>query len=580
MLLRNVLKGLRRKPGWMIVSVILLTSAVFLWLLSSSLVDMSTASIPEKHLTIAVPNGLSNTENVYDAIEHIRTSVSLVTDMDNRVHLKAYTFDGIPYIPSIAPELVSHANICILTLKMNNLQSSDQWNGSVRTRYVHDYDLEVVQIHELHEIYANVEIGTDIYMQLRTPTKEEDWAEQGKTYLVWGRLQQIERDGRLIYQLVPSGIGQSKTVEQNGEHLVYVQKTGEAIPTVSELPDSLDDFLKTDMGKSWQDLIFPIANILYSSVDVIGTDIPDSIRAFNLEETTVVDGTVLTEKQCKRGERVCLVSEQLAQINGWAVGDSIPLSMYGGASRPTVYHTVSGFFFEADYRIVGIYRNAEEYTGGARGVHPNTVFVPLRSIENMNTKGTDVSLVMEAGNENLFETEMLKLGYAGLFSYYSGPETEDAITRIAIEEARERWIEQATLLARYIRWSGVLLIVVTVFGVMRGCRTEIGYCYRIETAERILFSHILLRVLLTGLLSCALSVIMAFWQLPTVASRILHALAEPVFVNSLTEALPVLPFAWRALMLCMGVILLCGIVFAAIGTKRSYHYSYREGSEL
>jgi len=573
MLVKNSFKCLRRKPVAATLSVLLLSLALCLWLLSFAAAELSTATVPEKHLTIAVPNNMSDREVVYKAIEHIRTSISQVSEIDHRVALKAYVGDEMPYIPV-------HADMCLLTVKINGLQSSDQWNGSIRTRYVHEYEMEVEEIHELHELYEDLLVGSEMYMQLRTPTPEEDWAEQGKSYLVWGSLRRIERDGKPIYQLVLPEAGQRKCAEQNGKHLTYVQNTGEVIPTVSEIADTLEQFLKTDMGRPWQELICPTFGIVYGSVDVVGTDIPDSIRALNMEETAVVEGEMLTAEQCAGGERVCLVSEELAWLNGWTVGDRIPLSMYDGERSPTVYHTPSGFFFEADYRIVGIYRNAREYAGGGVGVHPNTVYVPLRSIENMSAESADVSLILDAGSENLFETELLKLGYAGMFSYYSGPEAEDAAAQLALREAREQWIVRIGQLARNLQWASVLLIAAVMMGWMHSYQAEIGEYYQIETSERILFCHMLLQMLSIGLVSAALSAMSALWLLPRVVAYILHACADPAFADVLTASLPQLPFAWRPLLLGIGVSVLCGVISAFIGMKRRYHYTYRERGEL
>lgn len=573
MLVKNSFECLRRKPGKTVLAVLLLSIALCLWHLSLAAAELSTAAVPAKHLTIAVPNNMSDREVVYKAIEHIRTSVSQVSDIDYRALLKAYVWDEMSYIPA-------HADMCLLTVKINGLQSSDQWNGSSRTRYVHEYEMEVVESHELHERYADLLVGSEMYMQLRTPTPEEDWAEQGKSYLIWGSLRQNERDGKSVYQLVLPETGQRKCMEQNGKHLVYVQNTGEAIPTVSEINDSPEHFLKTDMGRPWQELIFPAFGIVYGSVDVVGTDVPDSIRALNMEETTVVEGEMLTAEQCAGGERVCLVSEELAGLNGWAVGDRIPLSMYDGERSPTVYHTPSGFFFEADYRIVGVYRNAWAYAGDGVGVHPNTVYVPLRSIGNLSADSADVSLILDAGSEDLFESELLKLGYAGLFSYYSGPETEDATAQLALREAREIWIVRIGQLARNLRWASVLLIAAVMMGWMRLCKTEIGEYYQIETAERIVFCHMVLQMWSIGLVSAVLSAMSVLWLLPRVVAHILYACADPAFADALTASLPQLPFAWHPLLSGMGVSLLCGVLAAVIGMKRSYHYTYRERGEL
>lgn len=575
MLVKNSFKCLRRKPVAAVLSVLLLSLALCLWLLSFTAAELSTATVPEKHLTIAVPNNMSDREVVYKAIEHIRTSVSQVSDIDRRVALKAYSGEMTAYFPSIAPALVSDADVCVFAVTLCETETTYQ--NVIGKRYVHNYKFEIAQILAMHDIYRDITAGSEIWVQIIQDMEQEDWAQVGKTYLIWGRLQQAHRNGEAVYQLVLSEAGHKKMLDDGSKHLVYAQNSGELVPTVSEIGTSLDVFWTTEMGDAWQRLILPATNILYHSVDIVGTDISDSIRAFNREETAVVEGEMLTAKLCERGERVCLVSEELAQLNGWSVGDRIPLDIYDGTRFPTVYHAGAGFFFETEYRIVGIYRNTRKYVDASWGVHPNTVYIPLRSIEKLSADVADFALVIESGSENAFETEMQGLGYGGLFTYYSGPEAENIIEQAALEAAREEWITATEFMASRLKMAAVILIALTSFAIMWCSKREIGYFYTIETAERILFGHILLQIAVIGILSAVMTFAISHPLLRSVAPRLLYRLAEAEFADRLTESLPPISVDIIPLLYGLGILLLCGTISAIIGMKRSYYYTYKEG---
>jgi hypothetical protein len=100
-------------------------------------------------------------------------------------------------------------------------------------------------------------------------------------------------------------------------------------------------------------------------------------RAFNREEIT-------------KGSRVCIISAQLAEINGLRVGDNITLRKYPASITrvfvrdkfawvPTPYHPGLHLTQPAEYTIVGIYQGpAQEMNDHA--ISPNTVFIPAASL--------------------------------------------------------------------------------------------------------------------------------------------------------------------------------------------------------
>ncbi len=571
MVWKNAWRGLRQKVGFLTVVAILLTSALFLWLLSFALADTLMASVDEKHVTVATPAFSSDSADVESIIDHIVNTSAYVIGADRRVTLKGYSDVLAPWCTAEDQTGLTDMNICVFAVTLRTAETSFQ--NVIGKRFIHDYDFQITQILAMHDVYRDIAVGDTLWVQTIHDIEQEAWAQVGKTYLIWGRLQQADRNGETVNRLELSNVGRKKLIEDHGIHLVYAQNSGEAVPTVSEVAGSLDAFWSTETGLAWQRLVLPAAEILYHSVDLVGTDILDSIRAFNREETVIAAGEMLTEEMCRRGERVCLISQELAQQNGWSVGDFIPLGIYDSTRFPTGYHAATGFFFEAEYRIVGIYCNTEN----EGGVYPNTVYVPIRSIEHLSANRTDFSLVLKSGCENAFEGEMQGMGYGGLFRYDSGPEAENIMEREALDAAKTAWIARVEKLAFRLRMSAVILMALSCLAIMWHAKREIGMFYTIESAEKLLFGHIWIQIAVMGVVSDMLSAILSKWLLSPVTARVLRVPAEAEFADRLMAEIVLPPFDFLSLLPRLGVIWLFGVVAAWIGTKRSYHYTYKEG---
>ena len=585
-MIRYVFRGLWKKSITVLLSLFLLTAAIFLSLLASALVSVSSANTPKAHLTVAKATANGEAAEMKTMIDRVRSRSAFLRDVDARVVAKGYSPQIMSYIPSSDPTLVTHANYCVLVVKLNRVTvTKNQKIGNLS--YLHEYEMEIEQVVAMHEVYEDLDVGSTIKMGYSLRAETDGWSEEGKTYLISGTLYTGEGDGDTSYHLKYLKSGKTeyrKTVEQNGMHELYTQITGEKIPFISTLNMPLGEFMKTEMGQLWREVILPIPEVSYRSVDVIGTDILDSIVAFNMEEATVIEGDVFTQEQYDTGASVCLVSEEWARYNGYSVGDTVSLSLYWPQNQvaipsPSTYQPYSGFFHAADYQIIGIYRNAMAYDGTSGGIHPNTVFVPLRSMGEELVDSSNISFVIEENKENGFEIEMQQLGYGNWMKYYSGPQAEDALAEMAAEDARERWVAEVADKAASLQRIGALLAVFAVFLTVWRGRKEIGQFYRIETAEKVLFGHFLLQTLLLGLLSLCLSAAAAEALLPTWVPQLLYRWADPAFADRLTETLAACPPMGGTLLIALGAISGCGILFAILGMKRSYHYEYKEGSE-
>ena len=80
-----------------------------------------------------------------------------------------------------------------------------------------------------------------------------------------------------------------------------------------------------------------------------------------------------------------------------------------------------------------------------------------------------------------------------------------------------------------------------------------------------------------GVVSYMLSAILSKWLLSPVTARVLRVPAEAEFADRLMAEIVLPPFDFLSLLPGLGVIWLFGVVAAWIGTKRSYHYTYKEG---
>lgn len=210
-------------------------------------------------------------------------------------------------------------------------------------------------------------------------------------------------------------------------------------PEIARLDGEVDDFLNSEDGKIWKELLDWI-RFNNHGFHVIGVDKLDYLADFLLKRAQIVEGRDFSEAELLNGDRVCLIQEALAQANGLQVGDTITLTFYSSSnSMPNQYvgsgrnsiHDPTGFFsFEptalsegVEYTIVGFYRsdswpNLEEdpYAFSA-----NTVFVPNASWEMLMEPNDSIvlnTLLLQNGQIEAFHELAKRSGFAGRFKYY------------------------------------------------------------------------------------------------------------------------------------------------------------------
>lgn len=584
-------KNISYKKTCIILCTLLTLFGMLVMLLGSALIHIASAPEQTTALTVAgLPQGfVVSSRDFLKMINTIRTRSDLVSDTDMRIYAHGYSEQWQPYVASDQNHLVGMASSAVFAARL--VEAEQLQSDSIYLKYRYVWEIE--QIVVMHEIYEQIGVGDRVEMTLSVSSGFDiSWLETGKSYLIHGALQRAESE-QTEYRLQANFSGMDhwsyKIEDQDGKHCLYDDQSSSYLPIISELCMPVEAFLKTDMGCLWQErVISEVENRLSASL-VVGTGILESIRAFNLDETVIVEGKAFTAQQQEKGEAVCMVSEELARQNGLSVGDSFLWQLQGVASSPYpdseggLFVNKLAFSAEREMRVVGIYRNTETYVNEDRGIHPNTVFVPLKlvtpSVTPQSYSAPQISFVLDAGDENAFELEMKELGYGNVFEYHSGPKLLDTQTLAQLKLARTQLIADAGSLAKSLYLFGALLIAGASFWIMRRSRQEIGRLYRIETAESVLFGHLFFQMLAVCILSTAVSMGVAVNTLVPLARSVLHRLADADWADMILARLPeTFPFG-TGWLIGIAWSLLCSVIFAAIGMKQGYYYEYREEDE-
>ena len=156
-----------------------------------------------------------------------------------------------------------------------------------------------------------------------------------------------------------------------------------------------EGFFETERGAFFQEII-DANEITANSLNAIATDDFAAMRPFHSGGVHVAQGRAFTEEEYAAGAKICLVSDYIAELNGWQLGDTLPLSFYetrylfGSTYRCSVFRMPTTSFFDAgEYTIIGIYSGnvirdysgARAYTKG-NGLDAKDVLLPANSVAN------------------------------------------------------------------------------------------------------------------------------------------------------------------------------------------------------
>ena len=172
------------------------------------------------------------------------------------------------------------------------------------------------------------------------------------------------------------------------------------------------------------------------SFGVMTTNDLTGIPAFHLGNMFIPEGRMITEEEYASGAKVCMISTDLAKLQGWNVGDKIDFSFYeynnfvnatiwGSRLSPHYTYTDPDHFFDnGEYEIVGVY-NVRPLTGtsavsaSAVSVPWNTIYIPEKSLTNAPAEedrpvtGALLTICLENGKIEPFIERMNELGITG-----------------------------------------------------------------------------------------------------------------------------------------------------------------------
>lgn len=162
--------------------------------------------------------------------------------------------------------------------------------------------------------------------------------------------------------------------------------------------DISDGFYETDEGKIWSSMGTWLDGN-WDTVPVTPTSDLQLIHAFHEGEAVIVDGRTINEDEFSTGEKVCLISQNFAQLNHFKVGDSFELQFYfidyKNLVNQVTYSSGSGglsvfqlkpdgksydVFQTTKYKIVGIYSYPVIATDNQYALGANQIFVPSASV--------------------------------------------------------------------------------------------------------------------------------------------------------------------------------------------------------
>ena len=432
----------------------------------------------------------------------------------------------------------------------------------------------------------------------------------GGTYLIWGSLKGYE-DGTAVLELVhPSGRSQTPFItEDRGLHFSIepISESGFVVPLLSELRTSLDEFRKTEVGRAWEQDIFPKGEIQQHSVKLIGTSDMDTVLSFHRGTSYLVEG-VMPEDADRANS--CIISRALAEKNGFAVGDMLTCSLYENNQHypsylyARTYDMRVGFLEEVSLCVVGIYET-EDDPHDPHGIHPSTVYVDPRALTYDygpfsyaasifdNPKNNDsatfvddrYALLIAVDAAEAFYKEAKVSGYPEQsFTFYDGGYAEDSATwketDAAMKQLQERNPLWATIAVGLLTVISAVMLVILVMSARRAIEQK----YRMDTPRQILFRYLCIRQGIPLVAACAVSAAFFVGGYRHAARGWISLMMGADGAEPLLAFLPGVPNEGAGVCLILAFLLAVVGIAAKLGAGRRYHYpiieiDHKEGEQ-
>ncbi len=176
------------------------------------------------------------------------------------------------------------------------------------------------------------------------------------------------------------------------------------------------------LNSEWEKYISNL-EISYNTFPTVGVDSLDDLAHFARGGAMITSGRAFSDAETADGEKVCIISEELALRNSLKIGDRIDISYYPTPDgeqfnpanpAPAVYG--GDEICEAiSYEIVGIYRKGDPWAvTDYQNFTPNTIFVPKNSINAPYAEpvgGLFTLFVLENGTMEAFAHDVAEAGF-------------------------------------------------------------------------------------------------------------------------------------------------------------------------
>lgn len=171
---------------------------------------------------------------------------------------------------------------------------------------------------------------------------------------------------------------------------------GESIIIAEKVETSVEDLISQE---HWAKIIEQY-NMALHSFPVIGTQNLESMYVFLKNQATIVDGRTFSQEDYDNANKVCIISESVANDAGLKVGDTVTFNQFlvpknyedgnyslsddgdGAINNPAIGHNPFSYGLAMEnesFTIAGIYRLENEWEDSSFSITPNTIFVPQAS---------------------------------------------------------------------------------------------------------------------------------------------------------------------------------------------------------
>ncbi len=229
-------------------------------------------------------------------------------------------------------------------------------------------------------------------------TKDPQPLEYGKNYIAGVMfLGSMHGDSMSsVLEAVPMSTPYSTQYNEKGEYIETEFSTEKIM-----WEEVTADFYETGRGRYWLNLVDSYS-VLDSTIPVLATGHINLLPSFHSSNATIVEGVRISDSNFLDGDKVCMVTQDFANINNLNLGDSIDLDFYF-ANENTPVSTLFGYgggaldfsllnsngeiypsFYDSKYEIVGIYsyKGSTSQSFGDLDIGRDTIIIPSSSVDS------------------------------------------------------------------------------------------------------------------------------------------------------------------------------------------------------